>query len=367
MGASNLSLITFRVTLWLISMSLVALFLVLLGGRIIIGEANIIAYSHFDGGKRAIYLADVTRGHRYQLRLPFDNACCPSWSPDGSVIAFIVFRSNNSEIVTMNADGSGIRPLARTSVFNSFPLQWSPDGQQIGFASVGVNDWSFFFLDVDDGELHRLHENITFNILPVLAPNDARAAYVGIEQGRPEITLVHMHDGQRQRLKTNVFTSLPLRWSPDGQKIAYLSLRNGFWGLEYVDLQTEAFHVLVNEGVAQGSLPSWSPDGLSIVYMSQDGDQRYLSVVSLKDKQVRRITMVPASAINPIWSPDGRQIAFITLGASGRSIFIVDIQSSNLQHLEQLNTQMITVDPYAIGSRLLTNLTDENPYIAWMP
>ncbi len=337
------------------------------GGQLLGRGGNVIAYSHFDGGERGIYLADVTRGLRHRLRLPFNNACCPAWSPNGQSLAFIIFRSNNSEIAMMSAYGDNIRSLARTSVFNGFPLQWSPDGQQIGFASVGVNDWSFFFLDVADGELHRLQENVTFNLLPVLAPNDARAAYIGIEQGRPEITLVHTRDGHRQRLQTNVFTSLPLRWSPDGGKIAYLSLRDGSWGLEYVDLQTGKTRLLTQDGVVSGSLPAWSPDGQSIIYISQHDDRYWLSAVMVEDGTIHHIVPLPSSAINPIWSPDGRHIAFLTIGASGRSIYIVDVEQNQVRHLEKLNTQIITVDPYALGSRLLTTLTDENPYIAWMP
>jgi len=37
----------------------------------------------------------------------------PSWSPDGSKIAFVSNRDGNMDIYTMNADGSSVRQLTR--------------------------------------------------------------------------------------------------------------------------------------------------------------------------------------------------------------------------------------------------------------
>ena len=59
----------------------------------------------------------------------------PSWSPDGTKIAFQSNRLGNPDIWVMNADGTGARPLTANSLAEESAPEWSPDGQQIAFQS----------------------------------------------------------------------------------------------------------------------------------------------------------------------------------------------------------------------------------------
>ena len=64
------------------------------------------------------------------------NDSSPAWSPDGRRLAFI----RDEGIYVMNADGSGVRPIARPTeeVGYSTPT-WSPGGTEIAFSSWVVN------------------------------------------------------------------------------------------------------------------------------------------------------------------------------------------------------------------------------------
>jgi TolB protein len=55
----------------------------------------------------------------------------PSWSPDGTEIAFRSERSGEPEIWIMNADGTGQRRLT-----DGLSPAWSPDGSLIAFSGV---------------------------------------------------------------------------------------------------------------------------------------------------------------------------------------------------------------------------------------
>ena len=58
----------------------------------------------------------------------------PSWSPDGTQIAFESHRDGNGEIYVMDADGNNLRRLTSHSAGDRSP-SWSPDGTQITFQS----------------------------------------------------------------------------------------------------------------------------------------------------------------------------------------------------------------------------------------
>ena len=142
----------------------------------------------------------------------------PSWSPDGTKIAFQSNRLGSPDIWVMNADGTGARPLTADSYAEESAPEFSPDGQQIAFQSdrdmiprtTGRNLEIYRMNAVDGSNVTRL----TFN--------DFNPAGSG---------------GQT----TNNLSGFDLNphWSPDGTRIVFHSGR----GIEFNTAQWDAFHV----------------------------------------------------------------------------------------------------------------------------
>lgn len=72
----------------------------------------------------------------------------PSWSPDGSKLAFQSDQDGDNEIYTMNPDGSGIRKLTDNSEYDSSPV-WSPDGKELLFDSERDGDTEIYKINAD--------------------------------------------------------------------------------------------------------------------------------------------------------------------------------------------------------------------------
>ena len=90
----------------------------------------------------------------------------PAWSPDGRRIAFVSRRDGNSEVYVMNADGSGKRNLTRDRANDDYPT-WSPDGRKIAFlrgrlrgprrpACTGAYGYHLYVMNADGSGLRRL-------------------------------------------------------------------------------------------------------------------------------------------------------------------------------------------------------------------
>jgi TolB protein len=73
----------------------------------------------------------------------------PAWSPDGTRIAFAAYIKSNENLYVINADGTGMRPLTASprSVSPESP-DWSPDGRYLAFHAFGHGNMDLFILDV---------------------------------------------------------------------------------------------------------------------------------------------------------------------------------------------------------------------------
>lgn len=69
----------------------------------------------------------------------------PSWSPDGTTIAFSSSRNGNKDIYSINADGRNLRRLTNNKYTDTAPI-WSPDGLKIAFNSDRGGDSEVFVL-----------------------------------------------------------------------------------------------------------------------------------------------------------------------------------------------------------------------------
>ena len=133
-----------------------------------------------------------------------------------------------------------------------------------------------------------------------LSPRD-NAYYIRNEDGSVE----PLTDSEYEALKPNLRRGdmYPV-WSPDGDRIAFLSRRNGYMDIYVMNVDGSGVERLT-EGYWVREF-SWSPDGDRIVFyaydiyiMNADGSD----VVQLTDGNDVRF---------PSWSPDGERIAFFS-------------------------------------------------------
>ena len=145
----------------------------------------------------------------------------PAFSPDGSRIAFVSQRDGNPEIYVMNVDGSGVTRVTNDVQADGRPV-FSADGQSLVFHSSRTGGkqqiWS---VNIDGTGLTQLTKD-SVNFSPAVSPDGQTIAYVSLRDKNYDIWLMG-RDGSNQRR----FTVSPQQreWDPhflrDGT-LAYL-------------------------------------------------------------------------------------------------------------------------------------------------
>jgi len=194
----------------------------------------------------------------------------PTWSPDGSKIAFVSDKDGDAEIYVMNTDGSNKTMIVDNSynVIYFSSISWSPDGSKIVCAACGIT-----VINEDGTNPINLTPNDKYATDPSWSPDGSKIAFLSMRDGlmdSPYVIYLMNSDGTNQiRLTAADGDSCPSyspSWSPDGTKIVYRSMTR-YWNEEYMEfLPLSGIFVMNADGSNKIRLtdktdysPSWSP------------------------------------------------------------------------------------------------------------
>ena len=79
--------------------------------------------------------------------------------------------------------------------------------------------------------------------------------------------------------------------------------------------------------------PSWSPDGERIAFSSDRDGNFEIYVMDADGQNPRRLTKNPRHDFSPSWSPDGDRIAFVSNREGNFEIHVIDTDGGNLRNL----------------------------------
>ncbi len=152
----------------------------------------------------------------------------PSWSPDGTMIAFFSDRAaEKPDLYLLQVESGEVLRLTHNTFYES-GASWAPDGRKIVFTryfpkegeTEYAGDGEVFEVDVETGEERQLTRLGGYNGGVDYAPDGSRIAFHRTQQGS-EIWVMEA-DGSDPRPLTDTFVDeYSPAWSPDGNWIAF--------------------------------------------------------------------------------------------------------------------------------------------------
>jgi Tol biopolymer transport system component len=250
----------------------------------------------------------------------------PSWSPDGTQIAFQSNRDEDLEgdldIYVMDADGSNPVNLTSDPAIDWCP-SWSPDGTQIAFQSNRDEDDEIHVMDADGSNPVNLTWTDGHDNCPSWSPDGTRIVFHSNRDGNFEIYVMDADGGNQTNLTNNDAMDGNPSWFPDGSRIAFYSNRDGNSEIYVMDADGGNPISLTHRPEHEDWAPSWTPDGTKIVFMSYQDGNFEIYVMGADGGDPIQMTHHPDFDQAPAWSPDGSRIAFASNRTGNGDLFIL--------------------------------------------
>ena len=231
-----------------------------------------IAFTLWNGARYDVWVANVDGSGRTVI---IGNMRQPAFSPDGSKIAVNGEAHYHMNLHVANANGSNLTEVT-PNLEDSRP-SWSPDGSHIVFDSTRHGDRRSRIYILDDvtkrteGDVLRSAGGDTFGRDPCWLP-DGRIVYRGCDYWAASANCgLYIVPSDGSAIPTQLTTdSSDMAPTAHGNKVAFMSLRDGNWEIYSINTDGSDLKRLTNNGVNDG-LPTFSPNGQFIAFVSDEG------------------------------------------------------------------------------------------------
>ena len=271
-----------------------------------------------------------------QTMLPSgDNASGADWQP----ISGIVFQTdrgiNSHKIYLMNIDGSNPTDILNDSTATSTDLQpsWSSDGTRIAFAAnrstgVGLGPHDAWTMNADGSNLTQLTFGGQFGLETAWSPDDSKIAYV-VTTSPNQIRVINTDStGQTQLTSSASGGSFSPTWSPDGSQIMFSTSRDGNSEIYIMD-SNGASQTPVFTNPASDIHPNWCSVGNQIAFASDRFGDYEIFVMNADGTGQTRLTTATGTDFQPSWSDDCSQIAFTSNRDGNSEIYVMNADGTN--------------------------------------
>jgi len=243
---------------------------------------------------------------------------------DGKILERLVKGERSSDLESLRWYTSG--------------MSFSPDGRNLVFVSKSNGEDAINFLRLKGKDIYlRKKFGLKSIISPAWSPDGDKVVFTALSGPERNLYIYTISSDTLEQLTFDRYDDIDVSWFPDGKRIVFASDRphpmeyeviptDGFfygsYNLHTMDVETGEISPL-NVGEGQNTEPAVSPDGEKIAFVSTRNGIENIYIYYIDSARVIAASDALTNAQSPSWSPDGDMIAFSTFLKGGYDIYLI--------------------------------------------
>lgn len=199
------------------------------------------------------------------------------------------------------------------------------DGGVLIYGTGGASDWQLIWIGRDGKQLSVVADKLTNLQSAVLSPRGDRVV-MGIDTGENDLWVLDLTRGVKTRLTFGPIANAHPVWSPDGEWIAYTSVRNGQPSIYRKRSDGSGAEELLFTGPATQSIDafspsSWSHDGKELFYTSRsESGESEVGVLPLEGERKPHIVVMRGQDAR--LSPNSKWLTYASLESGKPEVYV---------------------------------------------
>ena len=256
---------------------------------------------------------------------------------------FDVYKARQLVGKRYRVPASGLRRLAHQiadQVYQTLTGEMGVFSTRLAFVTVrkksdGSREYALQVSDSDGENPRTVLQSKQPVLSPAWSPDGEKLAYVSFENGHSEVFVQEIRSGKRQSVAAFKGINSAPSWSPDGKKLALTLSKAGNPEIYVLDLGSGKLSRVTHNTRAIDTEAVWMPNGKEIIFTSDRGGRPQLYRVSSEGGYAKRITFEGEYNASASIDPAGRRVTMVH-GEKGRFyIAVQDLQTGYMQVLTQ--------------------------------
>ena len=190
-------------------------------------DGSRVAFDSDRDGTRAVFVANADGTGAVRISGP-GYAAVPSWSPDGTRLAFVRAESDQPKVWnvwTAAPDGSQLQRRTHHAMGQAWGASWFPDGRRIAYSV----ETRLVVLDLQSGVTTSVSSPVAGRLVrtPAVSPDGRRIIFQVHREG---VWLLEVATREMYRVLDDP-TAEEFTWAPGGRRVAFHSRRSGVWSV----------------------------------------------------------------------------------------------------------------------------------------
>lgn len=223
-----------------------------------------------------------------------------------SKLAF-VSGGKGKELWYGDIDGFGTRAITHDGVDSASP-SLSRNGSRLAYTSYKSGYPDVYVIDLSSGSRNRIAYFPGINSGPSFSPDGSTIALTLSKDGNPEIYTIPAGGGTPSRITRTRGSETSPSWSPDGSQLVFCSDDHGSPQLYISSSQGggEWDHLMTGDSYC--TRPDWSNDGKLIAFTARVAGQFQIGLFNMASRTAQLVT--DSGGEDPAWTRDSRHLVY---------------------------------------------------------